>query len=155
MTTETEKTTMENNQSYSENSSVEKSRKNPKDKAQKIAELNAKIKRIENSKNEQIKKLEAQRQRMENEKKSAWRGKLTHIKILFGAYMVNLFDQSPEKRNEMIRELKEYITSEREHEHIDYFNENYDEMKQYSKQKGKSQKRLKEKMAIENEPMGE
>lgn len=128
-----------------------KTEKQPIDKVQKIEALNAKLQKIEALRNEQAKKIKNQIQKLENSKKSSWRAKENHIKYLFGAYMIDQYLKNPDKRTEIVKNLKDYVVIERESEHIDYFVENFDEMKKYSNSSKKLNKRQTEKNNIENE----
>lgn len=120
------------------------------DKAQKLESLTKKIQEAEALHIEKMKRLKNQVQRLENSKKSTWRAKENHIKYLFGAYMINQYTKHPEKREEIIKNLKEYVNLERENDHIHYFVENFEEMKKYSTLK-KLPKRQSEKAQLEKE----
>lgn len=120
------------------------------DKAQKLESLTKKIQEAEALHIEKMKRLKNQVQRLENSKKSTWRAKENHIKYLFGAYMINQYTKHPEKREEIIKNLKEYVNLERENDHIHYFVENFEEMKKYSTSK-KLPKRQNEKVRLEKE----
>ena len=120
------------------------------DKAQRIESLNKKIQEMEALHIEKMKRLKNQVQRLENSKKSSWRAKENHMKYLFGAYMINQYEKHADKRNEIIENLKAYVNLERENDHINYFVENFDEMKKYSQQSNKKfSKRQNEKNYIE------
>ena len=118
-------------------------------KAQKLEKLTKKIQEAEAIHIEKMKRLKNQVQRLENSKKSTWRAKENHIKYLFGAYMINQYTKHPEKREEIIKNLKDYVNIERENDHINYFVENFEEMKKYSTPK-KLSKRQNEKNYIES-----
>lgn len=120
------------------------------DKAQKLESLNKKIQEAEALHIEKMKRLKNQVQQLENSKKSSWRAKENHIKYLFGGYMIKQYENHPEKRDEIIKNLKAYVNIERENDHINYFVENFDEMKKYSTSK-KLVKRQNEKAQLEKE----